>query len=198
MTRYVPVMGALADCERIVGDLIGQPINTLTTLAFVIGGLIVIRFDRGRLWIGIGLIATGAGSLLFHGPMPTGSEWAHDVTLAWLIVLIGAAGTRYERLSRLPALATLGIMFAWLPEVADPVAVLLAVVAVTTLLIRDRSNATLGPLGLIAIAAVLGRLGATAGPWCYPDSVWQWHGLWHVAAAGAVTWWALASSRPRR
>ena len=186
-------MGALADCEKIVGDLIGQPINTLTTLAFVIGGLIVIRVRRGRLWIGIGLIATGLGSFLFHGPMPTGAEWAHDVSLAWLIVLVGTEGTRYEKASRLPALATLGTVFALFPQVADPVAVLLAVVAVTTLLIRDRSKATLGPLGLIAIAAILGRLGATDGPWCYPDSVWQWHGLWHVAAAGAVTWWAVSA-----
>jgi len=195
LTRYVPAMGALADCERIVGDLVGQPINTLTTLAFVIGGLVVIRVHRGRFWIGIGLIATGIGSLLFHGPMNAGSEWAHDVTLAWLIVLVGAAGTRYERLSRLPALGTLGIIFVLLPGVADPVAVLLTVVAFAALLMRDRSSATLGPLGLIAIAAVLGRLGATDGPWCFPDSVWQWHGLWHVAAAGAVTWWALASGR---
>jgi hypothetical protein len=49
----------------------------------------------------------------------------------------------------------------------------------------------LGPLALLAVVAVIGRLGATGGPLCDPDSLWQPHGLWHVGAAVVVVWWAL-------
>ena len=186
-------MGALADCERIVGELIGQPANTTTTLALVLGGLFVVRNAPGRVWIGVGLVAAGIGSLLFHGPMPAGAEWAHDTTLAWLILLVGTDGTRFERLARLPGLATLGALFAVFPELSDPTAAILAIATVATLLGRDRSLATVGPLALLALSAGVGRLGATGGPWCNPKTLLQPHALWHVAAAVAVAWWAVAA-----
>jgi hypothetical protein len=183
-------MGAAADCEAISAWFLGQPVNSLTTIAFVLAGVWIWARRPNRGWVGTGLILTGVGSFLFHGPMPEGGEWAHDVSLAWLILLIAATDTRWQALSRLPALAGLGLAFWWLPVIADPVAVALTAVAVISLLTRDHSYSTWAPLALIALVGALGRLGSSQGPWCDPSSVLQTHGVWHVGAAVAVAWWA--------
>ena len=133
-------MGAAADCEAIGVGFLGQPINALTTLGFVLAGIIVIVRRRDGGWIGIGLIATGIGSFLFHGPMPPGNEWAHDVTLAWLVTMVAGWGSRWERFTHLPALAVIGLFFAVFPVIADPFAVVMTVVAVISILRRDRTR----------------------------------------------------------
>lgn len=188
-------MGAAADCELIGPGILGQPVNTITTLALVVAGGTLLTRPRLR-WVGIGLIATGVGSFLFHGPMPAASEWAHDVSLAWLILLVAGLGRSWESWTRIPGLTALAILFAVFPGVADPVAVVITAVALILILKDDRSVGTIAPLALLGVAAILGRLGATGGPLCDPDSLFQWHGVWHLAAAGAVTWWAL-TTEPR-
>lgn len=183
-------MGAFADCELIGPGILGQPVNTLTTLPFLLLGGWLSSNARSR-WVGVALMATGAGSFVFHGPMPTWGEWAHDVALAWLIATIAGQGTRWERWSRLPALAALAALFAAFPIAADPVAVALAVIVGAAILVRRPPAAELMPLGLLAVVAFLGRLGSTGGPLCDPSSILQLHGLWHIGAAVAVTWWTV-------
>jgi hypothetical protein len=189
-------MGAAADCETIGSGFLGQPVNTLTTIGLVVVGLLIVIRRRDRRWVGVALAATGIGSFLFHGPMPSGSEWAHDVTLAWLLAVVAGGGTRWERPSRIPALVALGVLFALAPATGDPVAVGLTFVALISLPLRDRSAATLAPLALLAAVAVYGRAGATGGPLCEPDSLLQPHGIWHLGASIAVGWWATGSSVP--
>jgi hypothetical protein len=183
-------MGAAADCEAITAGFLGQPVNALTTVGFVIAGVLVMVRRPERIWVGIALIATGIGSFLFHGPMPPGNEWAHDVSLTWLIVVVAGSGTRMERHSRLPALAVIGVLFALAPAVADPIAVALTIVAVVSVL-RGRNYAALPPLLLLGVVAMFGRLGATGGPLCDPGSTFQPHAVWHLGAALAVAWWAI-------
>jgi hypothetical protein len=187
-------MGAAADCELIGSGFLGQPVNSLTTFAFLVAGaaLIVARSDRR--WVGIGLAVTGVGSFLFHGPMPPGSEWAHDVTLAWLIAIVAGIGSRWERYSRFPALVVLAIAFAMVPVIADPVAAVMTSLALLTVLRHDRSRPALAPLLVLAVVAVYGRLGATGAPLCDPESILQPHGVWHIGSALAVAWWAIAYS----
>lgn len=188
-------MGALADCELVRGPLIGQPANTITTVAFIIAGLAVARRADMR-WVGIAVSATGVGSLLFHGPMPPGSEWAHDTSLAWLILVIAGWSRPWEEWTRLPGLIILGVVFVAAPVVADPVAVALVAATMGLILIPDRSVHNMGPVALLGVAAIVGRLGATGGPLCDPTSLLQPHALWHIAAAVAVAWWALARPIP--
>jgi hypothetical protein len=188
-------MGAAADCEAIGAGLLGQPVNALTTIGFVMAGGLVIARRPERRWVGIALIATGLGSFLFHGPMPPGSEWAHDVTLTWLIVVVAGAGTRVEPFTKLPALLLIGALFAIAPPLADPIAVAAAIVAVVSLL-RGRDYAAVPPLLLLGAVAVFGRLGATGGPLCDPGSLFQPHGVWHLGAAVAVAWWAIGTPAP--
>lgn len=187
-------MGAAADCEAIGTGFLGQPINTVTTVAFLLVGVLVLIYRKERAWIGIGLIATGVGSFLFHGPMPGGSEWAHDVSLAWLLALIAGLGTRWEWISKGPALVGLGALFWLVPVIGDPTAVVLTALAVVSILVRERALPTWGPLALVSAAAVYGRLGSTGGPLCDPEALYQPHGVWHVLAAVAVGWWAIAGS----
>jgi hypothetical protein len=136
-------------------------------------------------------MATGFGSFLFHGPLAPGGEWIHDVTLAWLVLLLATYRQRREHWARLPGLAVLAFAFALEPSVADGITAALAAIAIIRLLRADRSSRTTLPLTLLAAVALLGRLGSTDGPWCNPESILQPHGLWHVGAAVAVTWWAI-------
>ena len=184
-------MGATADCELIGPDFFGQPVNTLTTLALVVAGIALLPRPRSR-WVGVALIATGIGSFLFHGPMAPGGIWVHDVTLAWLVLVVAAVSRGWERWAHLPGLVALGVLFAVRPETSEWTTGALFVVALGLLLAEDRTRATLLPLGLLVFAAIVGRLGSTGWPLCDPESIVQTHGLWHVGAAFAVAWWALA------
>lgn len=190
--NYFDLMGAAVDCELIRSGFLGQPVNTITTLGFFIAGSWLLWRPKTK-WVGVALVATGFGSFVFHGPMPSWGAWAHDVTLAWLILVAGGLGTRWERWSRLPGLALLAVLFAVSPLSADPVTVALAVIVIASIVLRREGRRTLAPLALLGAVAVLGRLGATDWPLCDPRSVWQLHGLWHVGAALAVAWWAMTA-----
>lgn len=185
-------MGAWRDCEAIVHALLGQPVNSLTAMTLVGGGIVIITRSSLR-WVGVASIATGVGSFLFHGPMIPLSEWIHDLTLAWLLLVVAGTGRSWSRWTHLPGLAGVALLSA-IPGVATPLAVVLTVVALASILMRDRSAQTIGALVLLGVVAVVGRLGATGGPLCDPDSLWQPHGLWHVGAATALTWWAVAGN----
>ena len=191
-------MGAEVDCERIGTGWLGQPVNSLTSLVFVAAGVIIAGRRPERAWVGVAVAATGIGSFLFHGPVPTGSELAHDVSLAWLLAIVPVVGTRWDRRLIFPGLALIGVFLAVVPSLADPLFIALTATVLFTLVSRDRSFATVGPLALLISSAVFGRLGATGWPLCDPDSVFQPHGLWHLGAAAAVTWWALAAPGPAR
>ena len=181
-------MGAAVDCELIGLGLLGQPVNALSSLALVVAGLVVLHRDR---WVAIALAASGVGSFLFHGPLAPGGEWIHDVTLAWLILMVGLKSRRWERRFGAFGLAAIAPIFYVAPAITDPLTVVLVVVTLSLLVFDSRRFDTLGPLALLAVSAIVGRLGSTGGPWCDPESVLQTHALWHVGAAVAVGWWAI-------
>ena len=187
-------MGAANDCELLGAGFFGQPVNSVTTLALVVAGLVVVKHPRLR-WVGAALIATGIGSFLFHGPMPAGNEWVHDVTLSWLILTVAGLDESWEKWTRLPGLAAIGIAFAIAPVAADPVAVVLTIIAMVLVLRRNGLSATIAPVALLAVVGILGQLGATGRPLCDPESLFQWHGLWHVGAAVGVAWLTIGSTR---
>ena len=182
-------MGAAVDCEAIGLGLLGQPVNALSSLALVIAGLIVLDRDR---WVAAALAATGLGSFLFHGPLAPGGEWIHDVTLAWLILIVGMRSRGWERRYGAVGLAAIAPVFYVAPAVADPLTAALVVVTLLMLVSDSRRLDTVGPIALLGLSAVIGRLGATGGPWCNSESLLQTHALWHVGAAVAVGWWAMS------
>jgi hypothetical protein len=179
------------DCERIGTGLLSQPINALTSLAFVPAGLWIARRRPGRREFATLTALVGVGSFLAHGPRWPGSVWAHDVTLAWSLAAIAADGWSPSR--RRAVLASIGALFAAVPKAAQPVSVGLAAAAIGREL-RTRPTAETAPvLGFAALGAAIGTMARTGWPWCRPDSLFQGHGVWHVLAAAALTAWGTGS-----
>lgn len=181
---------AQATCEQPSAGWLVYPVEGWSSLAFVVAGVVVAARTSQR-WIPWALAAIGVGSFLFDGTDLAGSEWVHDVALAWLLVVAWGAAANRERVAGWPALAVIGITFAVLPGVAEAASVAIGIGAVATILLHDRSPRTLGALALLGAGAVVSRLSVPGRPWCNPESLLQGHAVWHVAAATAVAIWAL-------
>ena len=148
-----------ADCERLRDGAIAQPVNTVTSVAFVAAaGVLAVRATRDRshrveaLSFSALLALVGAGSIAFHGPQPRGAQQLHDWPIVGLLAL--TAGTPAVRaLRRRPALPGL-----------------------------DRGRGVRLTATAVAAAAAWAG-GRTGSPLCRPDSPFQLHGCWHVLAA---------------
>lgn len=103
----VLALGA-SDCEALHAGLLGQPANSLSSLAYVAGGAYVLR--RGGLaGPALALGAVGIGSVLYHGPMPPGAEALHDGTIVALLAGAAAVAWRRRSLPRPPAVAVVAL-----------------------------------------------------------------------------------------
>jgi hypothetical protein len=181
---------AAADCERILESWWGQPVNTVTSAAFVVAAALV-WWRRSDLPTALLLVAIGAGSIAFHGPMPAWGEFLHDasivLTMAWILLV----ETRTARFW--PFAFAVGLALSATPVIADPAQALPAVAAIGVILVAGRKGPRrLTAVGILAGGALIGTLSRTGGPLCDPDSIWQGHGFWHIAAAAALTMWGLA------
>lgn len=201
---------AAADCERCRHGAIAQPVNTVSSLAFCIAGLIVISRarrprvdaeDDGRFTeeaLGWSAVAAGLGSVAYHGPGTRAGQILHDaslITMAGALVVADTTRITGRRTSRavlaaLPVVATAAASSPW----SLPVQAATGGAAATAEVIRvrragpggrHRPRAIVAALlaGLGAIGHVLGR---TGGPLCRPDSPWQAHAAWHTAMAAVL------------
>jgi hypothetical protein len=133
----------------------------------------------------------GVGSIAFHGPMPFWGEFIHDVsiivTLVW-VLLVETHRTRFW-----PPGFAVAAAASITPVVADPVQAVLAVavLAAVAFPIQKRPR-RLQAVAILALGGVVGTLSRTGGPLCNPDSLWQGHGFWHLAAAASLAIWGLA------
>ncbi len=176
MRPLVPVRGPVevleeaSDCEAVRDGILGQPANTVTSLAFVAAGLIVLDAvrrqragDPTRRLFGWLLVAIGIGSVLYHGPHPPGARFVHDLPILGVVAFVVFVEVSARRSSE-----------RWpLPRETT---VVLAVCA--------------------AAGALTWALGRTGSPLCDPDGVIQLHALWHLFAAAALGLWSLRLHRP--
>ena len=149
------------DCERPRDGCVAQPVNTATSLAYVVtAAALLSRLRRSgvvaepggaELYAGTCALV-GLGSVAFHGPQPRGAELMHDLPIAAMLGLL--AGTPAVRSHR-----GLDPAPGWS---------------------RPRGVAIAGLGAAAGIAYVAGRTGART---CDPNSRWQWHGVWHVLSA---------------
>ena len=165
--RHTPVMAVeraddrmgCADCERVRDGAIAQPVNTVTSAAFLVAaGALAVRARHApthraeALAYSALLGLVGAGSIAFHGPQPRGSQQLHDWPIVALLSL-GVATPAVRALRGRPALPGLD----------------------------RRRGVRFTATALAAAAAWAG--GRTGSPLCRPDSPLQLHGCWHVLAA---------------
>lgn len=195
------------------GDgLWGQPVNSVTSLAFIVVGAVILaanrpygairvnaaeRRRRQRLVYGALAVATGAGSFIFHGPAPSWAEPAHDLPLVAILAFVAADAVSDLTGRRLSA--------AWwvLPSLLIVAAAELAgtgrsaiqgvagVIAVAASLLRYRARPharrTIAmSLAILGTGALIGTLSRSGVILCDPGSVLQGHGVWHVLAAAAI------------
>jgi hypothetical protein len=94
---------ATGDCERVRPGLIGQPVNTVTSAAYLVGAAWIARRPTPRrlLWA-TALTWVGAGSIAYHGPGTRAGQQLHDSSLVAL-GLVAATGQRRPNRHRLVA-----------------------------------------------------------------------------------------------
>jgi hypothetical protein len=216
-----------SDCEHIGQGFLGQPVNTLSSLAYVAVGCLFLRRALVGRWTervvlavyGAIVVAIGLGSVAFHGPMPSWDRFVHDVPIAGVLAFVIAYDVALVRdasiRTALGGFAVLLGMSACLlavwPDATNPLDSVLVVAAVVAEVAAGRSPKRVAarrglvrePGAWIVGAAVLGAgaalnaLGRTDAPLCDPDSLAQLHGLWHVLTAGALWIYGACVLEPR-
>jgi hypothetical protein len=207
-----------SDCEHIGSGFLAQPMNAISSLAFVLIGFAIWLSanrnegqERVSRWVFGGLlVATGIGSVLFHGPQGPASHFLHDATflvaLVTLVVLnlAGVFGWDSQRKWMILAVSSgvsVVILLVW-PTSTNIIAgvAVLALVGVDISIHRSSSVhqrwwiASIVTMGFAVAVFVLGR---TGGPLCDSESIFQGHALWHILSAIAL-WAYFEATTPAR
>ncbi|MCH7789842.1 MAG: 1-acyl-sn-glycerol-3-phosphate acyltransferase [Acidobacteria bacterium] len=208
----------MADCERSDPIGIAQDVNAWTSLAYaavavaLLAGVSSKKLFRSAALLAFLSLAEAVGSVLFHGDPSDVGQWIHDVALLGMLGVVTGAhvGRLWGMIDRgawiggLAVTISVGLVH---PVAADAVngsaGVLLAVAVLAELVARRRGEPAMVRLGAIFVFALAGAtwvLGTTDSPVCSPDSIVQFHGLWHLLSALAVFVWAdraLATAGPQ-
>jgi hypothetical protein len=213
------------DCEALRPGLLAQPVNALTSLAYVaVGAELLNRDAPGRRpetsqlspVFGALLITDGIGGVAFHGPGNRSAKWLHDVALVGTLAFIGLHDAallmrtpgRPELAGTILAVTGLGAVLAIRPTGTNAAAAMagataagleLAVLATAP----GRGQVHLRPSRrraalLLAAAAAIHLLSRTGGPLCRPNRLVQGHGVWHLLTAAALRTWARPLVSPGR
>lgn len=206
------------DCEAIHQELLKQPVNAWSSLAFAVVGLAVLasarsasRADRtNRVVFGLLLSATGIGSFLFHGPQPDTAHFLHDLTLVaalWFLVVVNTAGAFSANRQTAAAVFLGGVAVLALGLLISP-GISNALVGIVIILLIASNVVTwthTGPIrlrhamaiGVLIAAVALNLAGRTDSPWCDPSTLLQAHAGWHVLAAVFLGLYFMASASTR-
>lgn len=206
VVRWTGSVAADVQCEAADGS-VTEPVAALTSLAFVVGAVVVLLVARRTGPAGTGtrrvrtyaalVAATGVGSLVEHGPDPAWSDVAHDLpllaTLAFLAADAAADLAGRTRAWWWWALPTVGLLpvVVLAPRVGDLAQVGVAAAAVGLTVLRARARPALRrrvalALALLVVGSAVGTMSRPGLPWCDPSTPWQGHGVWHVLAAAAL------------
>jgi hypothetical protein len=211
-----------SDCEHIGQGLLAQPANTLSSLAYLVAGALLLwRALGGRPYARLAsavyaatVIGVGVGSAAFHGPMPAWGRFVHDLSIAAILAVIIGYDIALARGAPVrEGLAVFGVLlgacavvlavWADASNALDAVLVVAAVVsevaAARSSTGRKRVSSWLWVVGagVLTIGALLNALGRTTAPLCDPDSAVQLHAVWHVLTAFVLWLYGTAVLGPR-
>lgn len=216
---------ASADCERIVGDVLAQPTNAVSSLSFLFAGAwVALRSARASVHrvelalFGLAIAANALGGLLYHGTQTATARTIHDVAIASVLLLIavfdlarlGDRSTGWTVRTYLLALACIGLLLSAAPVSAYPVFALLGVAIGWWELaeyrqelprirhegVTARRAARLGLLVALLLAGTAFFVGRSGALLCDPSSAMQWHAVWHVLSALAMALYAYGAIEP--
>ncbi len=198
-------------CEALHAGALAQPVNSWSSLAFALPGLLVIsarpttsaliRRTEARVTYGIALLVIGLGSAFYHASLSFAGQF-FDVMGMYLLISFAAlyalARLGWLAPGLLPAaylavnLLLAGVLL-WLPGVRREVFGGLVVVTLALEAWSLRGSLRRGRYLLGAIVS----LGAAFAIWsldnsrtlCSPQSIFQGHAAWHVL--GALAAWLL-------
>ncbi|WP_421117859.1 hypothetical protein ACE2AJ_10460 [Aquihabitans daechungensis] len=185
---------AADDCETCRPGLVAQPVNALSSLAYVAAGADLLRRrhpDRTFAWAVIGV---GLGSVAYHGPGGVAGKWAHDGSLIAMLGLMALSDVTTAEGHPMPPVAV-GMVAATAAAAAHPVTTdaaqiatgALALAASARRFVRNTEVREAGvTLPLWSAGLVLQVLGRTGEAWCRPGSLLQPHAGWHVLSAAAL------------
>jgi hypothetical protein len=198
------------DCEYLHDGVLVQPVNAVSSLAYVAAGAALVARSgrrgegpRARGWLaayGLAVAANGFGGVAYHGLGGRGGRWLHDAALlATLSVAVAAevseATGRELGGPQAAAASAAGAVLALSPGVSQAAQAGLGVGAVAAdavagLAAHDHRARRRAPLvALWAVAAGLHIASRTGGPLCRPGSRLQGHAAWHGLSALALWWW---------
>lgn len=100
-----------SDCEVLHGGVLGQPVNALSSLAYVVAAAYVLR-RGGPPVMALALALVGIGSVLYHGPMPPGAGPVHDASLVAVPVAALVVAWRRRSFPRPPTIAVAALAAA--------------------------------------------------------------------------------------
>ena len=211
-----------SDCEHIGRGLLAQPANTLSSLAYVLAGVLLLgRAAATRpgarmapAVYAVTVIGVGIGSASFHGPMPAWGRFGHDLSIAAVLAFVigydvafASGASTNAGLAMFATITTAcAVVLAVSPDADNALDAVLITGAVIAEIGASRSAAGRAtPAGrlwllivsVVAIGALLDALGRTDAPLCEPDSPLQLHALWHVLTALVLWLYGTAALGPR-
>lgn len=211
-----------SDCEHIGRGLLGQPANTLSSLAYVLAGMLILgRAVAGRpsarlapAVYAVTVIGIGIGSAAYHGPMPTWGRFAHDLSIAVVLAFVIGYDVAFARGAAVSTgLALFGglagacaVVLALSPDSGNALDAVLVAGAVAAEIGAARSptgsakvdgRVWIVAAGVLTIGALLNALGRTDAPLCEPENPVQLHAVWHVLTAFVLFLYGTAVLRPR-
>jgi len=207
-----------ADCEVVGGGWLAQPVNAWSSLGYAVIGMVLIasmsrapRSDRTlRVAFGVLMMATGVGSFLYHGPQHATAGFVHDVTflaMLWFLILMNPA-LPYGFTRRYAWIALVSITIAASAVlIASPHSTnLLTGISVVALIASDVLVRRIGGINgrwyaaallLLAASLLFNLIGRSGSAACDPDSLIQFHPLWHALSAAALGAYYVATTVPR-
>jgi len=207
-----------SDCESIGTGLLAQPINTVSSLAYTVIGVLIFGWafsvpgkERSyRLVFGVLLALTGIGSVLFHGPQVGVSQFTHDATFLvalWFLAAVNVADRMLWSSARRWAVIAGGSgaigLVLWLSPTITNVVMVLGVVALVAsdVSLRRHGRATsawfVASFVAIGLAVAMFVLGRTGSPYCDPDALFQGHAVWHLLGAFSLGSYFVGTSLAR-
>jgi Ceramidase len=211
-----------SDCERIGQGLLAQPANTLSSLAYVVAGVLLLRRSlTGRSGVrmmpmvyAVAVIGVGIGSAAFHGPMPAWGRFAHDLSIAAVLAFVIGYDVALARGASANAglamfvgiTGACAVVLAVAPDAGNALDAVLIAGAVVAEIGASRSAAgratadgrlSIVIVGVVTIGALLNAAGRTDAPLCEPDSPVQLHAVWHVLTAFVLWLYGTAALGPR-